>query len=65
MNDDREQQHKLQKLEAINDELARHKRMARLVLFLVVLVDAIFLALVVNHLWGHPWTPESLQGFIP
>ena len=37
MNDyDREQQYKLRKLEAINAELARHKRRARFVLLLVV-----------------------------
>lgn len=65
MNDDHKRQQKLRKLEAINDELARHKRMARLVLFLVVLVSAVLFAFVVSHLWGHPWTPESLQGFIP
>jgi hypothetical protein len=65
MSDDHKRQQKLRKLKAINDELARHKRMARHVLFLLVLVNTVLLALVVNHLWGHPWTPKSLQNLIP
>jgi hypothetical protein len=53
MNDyDRDQQHKLQKLEAINGELARHKRMARRVLLLMVLLNAVVLALLAQHLLG-------------
>jgi hypothetical protein len=51
MNDyDREQQHKLRKLEAINAELARHKRRAKFVLLLVVVLSAVILALLARHL---------------
>jgi hypothetical protein len=53
------------KLEAAHAQLARHERLARIALLLVLLLSVILLALVVNHLWSHPWPQGSTRGAIP
>ena len=50
--EDRDQLAAFQKLEAINAELARHKRMAGIALLLVVLLNAVLLILLAVHLLG-------------
>jgi hypothetical protein len=43
---------KERKLEAINAQLARHARMAPIILLLVILLTAVVLTLLVYHLLG-------------
>ena len=49
--DDHDQDERRRKLEAAHAQLARYERLARVALFLVLLLSVILLALVVNHLW--------------
>jgi hypothetical protein len=49
---DRDDLAKHRKLEAIEAELARHRRRAHVALLLVVLLDAMLLAMLAYHLFG-------------
>jgi hypothetical protein len=48
------------KVEATNARLARHERLTRIVLLMVIILNAILLTLVVNYLLGQQW---SLKNF--
>jgi hypothetical protein len=50
---DRDELAKRRKLEAIEAELARHRRVAHVTVPLVVLLNAVLLALLAYHLFGH------------
>jgi hypothetical protein len=63
--EDHDQDERRRKLEAAQAQLARHERLARIALLLVLLLSVILLALVVNHLWGHPSPQESVRALIP
>ncbi len=52
--DDPDQTEHRRKLEAVRAQLARHERLSRFALLLVLLLSVLLLALVVNHLWGYP-----------
>jgi len=52
--DNLDQDEHRRKLEAVRVQLARHERLARTALLLVLLLSVLLLALVVNHLWDHP-----------
>jgi hypothetical protein len=52
--EDPDQDERRRKLEAAQAQLARHERLARIALLLVVLLSVALLALVVKHLWDHP-----------
>lgn len=43
------------KVRQANEHLARHQKRANVVLALLFLLNAVLLALVVTHLWDHPW----------
>jgi hypothetical protein len=63
--DDPDQDERRHKLEAAQAQLARHERLARIALLLVLLLSVILLALVVTHLWGHQSLLKSVRGLIP
>jgi hypothetical protein len=50
--------------EAANAELARHERLTRIVLLVVIILNAILLVLVMAYLLSQQWSPKSLLGFI-
>jgi hypothetical protein len=52
--DNYDQNERHRKLEAAHAQLARHERLARIALLLVLLLSVILLALVANHLWYRP-----------
>ena len=49
---ERDELAKYRKLEAIHAELARHRRMNRVTLLLVVILDVVLLVLLAYHLLG-------------
>ncbi|MBO1909523.1 hypothetical protein J4G37_32480 [Microvirga sp. 3-52] len=51
--DDLDHDEHRRKLEAAHAQLARHERLTRIALLLVLLLSVVLLALVLNHLWGH------------
>ncbi|KLK90743.1 hypothetical protein AA309_23830 [Microvirga vignae] len=53
------------KLREANIRLARYERLSRIALVLVLVLNLVVLALVMGHLWDHPWTQESLQSGLP
>jgi hypothetical protein len=50
--DDLDQNEQRRKLAAAQAQLARHERLTRIAQRLVLLLSALLLALVANHLWG-------------
>ncbi|WP_134497364.1 hypothetical protein [Microvirga pakistanensis] len=55
----------IHKIEEIKMRLIQHEKRVRVTLILLVVLNAILLALVVSHLWEHPWMQDSIQGVVP
>lgn len=53
------------KIEEIKMRLVQHEKRVRVTLILLVVLNAILLALVVSHLWEHPWMQDSIQEVVP
>ncbi|UVF22517.1 hypothetical protein HPT29_025550 (plasmid) [Microvirga terrae] len=58
---DHDQDERRQKLEAAQAQLARHERLSRVALLLILLLSVVLLALVVNNLWNHPYHKRASE----
>jgi hypothetical protein len=63
--DDHDQDEHRRKLESAQAQLARHERLARIALLLILLLSVTVLALVVTQLGSRSYLQESIRSIIP
>jgi hypothetical protein len=54
-----------QKLEALEAQVARNEKIARITVIVGIILAVVALGVLLDHHLGGQWSPRSLSGFIP